>query len=134
MSHLIYRTGESASFKDGEVWTAYGDKDEVSPSRFGLEVRPFESCPYDHTFTPEERAVPLSDIWTEQEVVYEPHVLNLASVPASAFTGEHIIWVVEWYDGTYMAMTNHRVAAAKVRGDAMLWVRVSARKLAPVVS
>jgi hypothetical protein len=103
----------------------------VSPTVFGLPLAtPEHPGPHFSNREPaREVDVPLSQVRAHQDWVKDTHVRNLATVPREAFEKIHAVPDVrEHYDGTYRINEGtHRAAAAHLRGDETLRVRVTGR-------
>lgn len=104
----------------------YGTEGWVPLEMFGMEHRVLEYAMHP---VPDsgEIEIETSSVWGFQEMVFEPYVRQLAETPGAEFTGQSVVLVIEWPDGTHMTTGHHRAAAAYLRGDRTMAVRVIAR-------
>lgn len=108
----------------------YDPGTKVDPERYGLPVQAREEgLRLSMVKPPHEIDIPLDRLRAGQDWVRDKHVANLATVPREAFERIHAVPDVrEHSDGTYRINEGtHRAAAAHVRGDTTIRVRVTGR-------
>lgn len=107
----------------------YPAEARVPPDKMGLPHRSNIDRLRSNSEGYQEHAwVPTHTLQASQTYVYEPHVRNLASLPAEAFhetQDEDPVSVVKTKDGHHVVMAgHHRAAAAILRGDSHLYCTV----------
>lgn len=105
----------------------YTDEDKVDTSAFGLQARgPLQHIDYSPG-APQVSSVPVASLRAVQGHVYAPHVRNLASLPAHVLEADErsLPSVFTSPEGTHsISDGTHRAAAALLRGDQHLRVRI----------
>lgn len=122
-AYPVYEVGDPQTAAPGVDARNYTKRDKVSPWTFGLRHDPDPEYPA--VIGPGQvTRVPLAEVITDQGYVYEPHVRNLATVPAATLEAspEGLPEVLCTREGYLLTHGNHRAAAALLRGDTDLLV------------